>query len=354
MANQATLADVALLAEVSLSTASRALGQGHGRTVGPELRARVRAAAAELSYSPNAHAQAMRSASSTIGLIVHDILDPFAATIAAGVLEAARERNLLVSIASTGTDPDTEVQLVESLRRQRASAVILVGSRFADSAAQRWLAEEIAAIRASGGQVVVVGQDQLNAPAIVIDNAEGADHLARVLWSQGYRRFAVLAGPESMLTSDERVDGFRAGLSSVGYELPDENVIGSAMTRDGGHTAMSELLHHEIDVECVFAVNDVMAVGAMAALRDQRLSVPQDMAVAGFGDIAALRDIQPALTTVRLPLAAIGRRALEMASMANTPDAPDGSDEVTSRPMVVPIRGEVVVRASTPARLPSA
>lgn len=353
MANQATLADVALLAEVSLSTASRALGQGHGRTVGAELRARVRAAAAELSYSPNAHAQAMRSASSTIGLIVHDILDPFAATIASGVLEAARERNLLVSIAATGTDPDTEVQLVESLRRQRASAVILVGSRFADSAAQRWLAEEIAAIRASGGQVVVVGQDQLNAPAIVIDNAEGANHLARVLWSQGYRRFAVLAGPESLLTSDERVDGFRAGLRSVGYELPDENVIGSAMTRDGGHTAMSELLHHEIDVECVFAVNDVMAVGAMAALRDQRLCVPQDMAVAGFGDIAALRDIQPALTTVRLPLAAIGRRALEMASMAASPDVFDGSDEEAGRPMVIPVRGEVVVRASTPARSPS-
>ncbi len=360
MANQATLADVALLAGVSLATASRALGTGHGRTVGADLRARVRAAAAELNYSPNAHAQAMRGASSTIGLIVHDILDPFATSIASGVLEAARDRNLLVSIAATGTDPDTEVQLVESLRRQRASAVILVGSRFADSAAQRWLAEEAAAIRASGGQVVVVGQDQLNTPAIVIDNAEGAEHLAKVLWSQGYRRFAVLAGPEFLLTSEERLAGFRQGLASVGYPLPDENVIGSAMTRDGGHTAMTELLDREIDVDCVFAVNDVMAVGAMAALRDLRLSVPKDMGMAGFGDIAALRDIEPALTTVRLPLVAIGRQALGLAlvspvihSYSTEADGDSSAFETMGDATVFPVCGEVVVRASTPARIPS-
>ena len=103
---------------------------------------------------------------------------------------------------------------------------------------------------------------------------------------------------------------------------------------------MTELLDREVEVQAVFAVNDVMAVGAMAALREQGHQVPQDMALAGFDDIATLRDIQPPLTTVRLPLVKIGRRALELAL-----DRPDGAPPVTET-----AAGEVVVRASTPAR----
>jgi LacI family transcriptional regulator len=143
-----------------------------------------------------------------------------------------------------------------------------------------------------------------------------------------------------VLTSEERLTGFRAGLSSCGHELPTENIIGTQLTRDGGYVAMTELLDREVEVQAVFAVNDVMAVGAMAALREQGHLVPQDMALAGFDDIATLRDIQPPLTTVRLPLVNIGRRALELAL-----DRPDGVPPVT-----VSTAGEVVVRASTPAR----
>ena len=113
-------ADVATLAGVSLATASRALSPTKGQSVGSELRARVRAAAAELSYSPNAHAQAMRSPTTTVGLMVHDIADPVAAAIASGVLAAAAERGLIVTIGASGSDPEAEIRLVEALRRQRA------------------------------------------------------------------------------------------------------------------------------------------------------------------------------------------------------------------------------------------
>ena len=97
-------------------------------------------------------------------------------------------------------------------------------------------------------------------------------------------------------------------MTDAGIELPDENVLGAQFTRDGGYAAMSELLDREIDVDAIFAVNDVMAVGATAALRDNGYRVPADMAVAGFDDIPTLRDVRPALTTVRLPLVDIGRR----------------------------------------------
>jgi len=109
-------------------------------------------------------------------------------------------------------------------------------------------------------------------------------------------------------------------------------------------------------VEAVFAVNDVMAVGATAALRDQGYRVPEDMAVAGFDDISTLRDVRPALTTVRLPLMEMGRRALELAldgRKAASDGDPDGDDTGQDVAVLVAVAGEVVVRDSTPARTPT-
>ena len=338
MGTQASLADVATLAGVSIATASRALSATKADSVGSELRARVRAAAAELSYVPNAHAQAMRQPIATIGLIVHDIGDPVASAVAAGVLKAAAPRGLIVTIGASGSDPDSEVRLIESQRRHRAMAVILAGSRFVDSPSQRWLDEEISALQMSGARVVTIGQRDQTADAIVVDNAGGAASLAGALVSRGYRRFLVLAGPEYLCTSEDRVAGFRAGLADAGVELPPECVMVSQLTRDGGYTAMRELLDSGMTGDCVFAVDDSMAMGAMAALRDNGLSVPADIAVAGFGDIAALRDVVPGLTTVRLPLSDMGGLAFELAT------------SIATEPQVRAVAGTVVLRDSTPPR----
>ena len=350
MSEQVTLADVARWAGVSLATASRALHGTTGRTVGPELRARVKAAAAELNYSPNANAQAVvRGTTTTVGLIVHDIGDPSAAALASGVMAAAAERNLIVTIGSTMSDPFIEIRHVEALRSQRAKAVILAGSRFNDRESTERLAEELVGFSVGGGYVAVVGQHSLPLNTIIIDNAGGAARLARALVALGYHRFALLAGPEALVTSEDRVAGFRSGLAEVGVELPEENIISAQFTRDGGYVGMTELLDRDLDVELVFAVNDVMAVGAIAALRDQGHRVPQDMAVAGFDDIPTLRDVRPSLTTVRLPLADIGRRALELALDRRPALAPDDVDS----PTVVTVPGEVVIRESTPQRGPA-
>ncbi len=344
MPEQVTLNDVARAAGVSLATASRALNGAAGRTVRPDLKAKVLVAAEQLHYSPNANAQAMvRGATDTVGLIVHDIADPFASAVASGVMAAAAERGLIVTIASTLWDPEAEIRHVAALRRQRARAVILAGSRFANEETTARLAAEVAGITAMGGHVASIGQPLLPVPALVLDNAGGSRRLARVLWTLGYRRFAVLSGPETVLTSEERLAGFRQGLGDCGHEMPLENIIGTQLTRDGGYVAMTELLDRDIQVDAVFAVNDVMAVGAMAALREQGYRVPEDLAVAGFDDIATLRDVQPPLTTVRMPLVMMGRRALEFALTASAADAP-----ITAMPP-----GEVVVRASTPQRFPA-
>jgi len=332
-----TLQDVAREAGVSLATASRALN-GSTRRVTEDLRQRVLAAATELNYSANAPAQAMaRGRTNVVGLLVHDIADPYFSTIAASVMRAADKHRLLVTIASTGRRPERELEYVATLRGQRARAVVLAGSRTDDAAQNRRLGVELAGFEAAGGRVVLISQNRLPVDTVMIENRSGARNLAAKLTALGYERFAVLAGPRRLLTAKDRAAGFRAGLARAGVALFPADVIPGEFTRDGGYAAMSTLLERGLGPTCVFAVNDVMAVGAMAAIRDRGLRMPGDVAVAGFDDIVTLRDVTPGLTTVRLPLGDVGAVALEMATSVQA-----------ERPRLHRIKGEVVLRDSTP------
>lgn len=333
---QVTLAEVAKEAGVSLATASRVLN-GSTRQVSEELRERVLGTARRLGYLPNASAQALaRNSSVLVGLVVHDIADPYFSSIAAGVTRVAEDAGLVVVLGTTGRDPRREVELVNTLRAHRARALVVAGSRTTDRSASRLLAEEITAFTAQGGRVACVSQAKLGTDTVVPANRSGARALARRLAALGHRRFAVLAGPPDLLVARDRLAGFKAGLADEGLDLPDGCVISSGFTRDGGHAAVADLIAARTGATCVFAVNDVMALGAMAGLREHGLRVPEDISVAGFDDIPTLRDLVPALSTVRLPLEEMGERAARLVL-----------DDVVAAPRTVRVAGEVVLRAST-------
>lgn len=332
-----TLGDVARRAGVSLATASRVLN-GSTRRVNEDLRTVVLQAADELGYTPNVHAQAVaRGTSSTVGLVVHDIADPYFSAIASGVMRVADERGLIVTLGTTSRNPNREVEYVAMLRAQRARAVILAGSRMADKEQTERLAKEVTAFRRTGGRIACVSQHRLPADTVLPENRAGARELAVRLAELGHRRFGVLAGPRAILTARDRLAGFRAGLAEKGIELAPDALIEGAFTRDGGYEAGRELLSRNLDITCVFAVNDVMAVGAMAACREQGVGVPGDLSIAGFDDIETLRDLVPQLTTVRLPLEEMGVRAGELALELEAP----------TKDRLVRVRGEVVLREST-------
>src|SRR6202034_1677130 len=135
---------------------------------------------------------------------------------------------------------------------------------------------------------------------ILPGNAEGARALAGALVALGHQRFAVLAGPDPLVTARGRGGGYGAGLAAWWAALDPRRVVHGAFTRDGGYEAMSAILASgDTRPDCVFAVNDVMAVGALARLRSAGLSVPGELGLAGFDDISTLRDVYPPLTTVR-------------------------------------------------------
>ncbi|NUS03092.1 MAG: LacI family DNA-binding transcriptional regulator, partial [Nonomuraea sp.] len=291
-----TLEDVAKQAGVSLATASRVLN-GSTRQVGATLRARVERAADELGYRANIAAQTLaRGASNVIGIVVHDLTDPYFAALADGAMRAAATEGLLVMVGTTHRDPEQEIAYVATMNAQRVRAVLLVGSRVADPVVTGRLRDELARYREGGGRAACVGQDLLGVDTVAPANRAGAAALARSLAGLGHTRFAVLAGPPHLVTAADRCSGFVEELRELG--LPEPTVVHGPFDRDGGHRAATETG----DATCVFAVNDVMAVGALAAYRERGIRVPEDVSVAGFDDIVTLRDHVPALTTVRLPL----------------------------------------------------
>ena len=336
--SRATLQDVADRAGVSLTTASRVLSDGP-RRVGRQLANRVHQAVADLGYTANLQARAVATGqSSMVGVVVHDIADPYFSSIAAGLMDVAHPQRLLVCLSSTTEHEAGEREYVALMRAQRARAVIIIGSRSDDVVMLSALRAEIAAFTSSGGRVACIGQDLLDIDTILPENAAGAEALAQALVVQGHRRFAVLAGPASLLTAQDRLAGFIAGLARWQVSVDPRFIVHGAFTRDGGYEAMSTVLAMDGErPDCVFAVNDVMAVGALARVRAAGLSVPADLGLAGFDDITTLRDVYPPLTTVRLPLARMG----EMAARLVLTDASAG------QPRVIPVPGEVILRDST-------
>lgn len=318
------LADVAEAAGVSQATASRVLN-GSARRPKADVAERVRTAAEQLGYFPNAQAQALaRSTAGLIGLIVHDIADPYFSSIARGAQRGLADSGLQLMLASTEREAQAEVESVRAFMSYRTDAIILAGSRGFDDDAV--LQQVLDTYQANGGRAAMIGQPLSNTGGVQIDNAGGAAALAEQLVKAGHRRFAVLSGEAELTTALQRAEGFHGKLKDFG--LPVETVLEGAFTREGGYLMMRELLEARLvtdrqagqqDPICVFCVNDVMALGALAAVREAGLSVPGDVAIAGFDDIPTLADQYPSITTVRLPLEEIGRTSVQM--LLNNGDA---------------------------------
>ncbi|WP_269452086.1 LacI family DNA-binding transcriptional regulator [Tessaracoccus coleopterorum] len=254
--------DVARLADVSLATASRVLN-GSTRAVADSYRVKVQAAAAELGYTANRSAQATaKGTSATVALLVADIADPYFGEIAVGVAHAAEEQGLMVTIAMTDRDPVREIRVVRELRGQRPRGMILAASRSSDGDPSE-LDTELRLLEAAGGRAVAIGGGAPSLRSVKVDNRGGAEALGRAMTDLGYLTAVVLAASEGVVTSDERVAGFRAGFGGDASRC-----YRDGLTRDAGYRAMTAALADGIEPGTfVFGVTDVVALGALAALR---------------------------------------------------------------------------------------
>lgn len=309
-APRTTLTDVARQAGVSKATASRVLSGSRDR-VSENLTDKVLEAAADLDYVPNPHARALaRAASPAIAVIVHDVGDPYFAGLAHGALRVAADHERLVMICTTFRDPEREVAYVAEMRAQRIHAVLVTGSSHTGLELGGRLAAELGAYRDEGGRVALM-TGGLGYPAAVPDNIAGGRQAGRHLVGLGHTELGVVAGPETIGAVADRMAGFSSALDSA--DLSIAAVVHDEFTGVGGERAAALLFEQRPEVTAVLALNDLMALGVLRYLARTGRRVPEDVSVVGFDDIPLAADVDPALTTIRVPMETIGAAAMELA-----------------------------------------
>jgi LacI family transcriptional regulator len=306
------LVDVAERAGVSLATASRALAGRDG--VSEEVANRIRQISRELGYVANPYARTLAGgASSTVGLVVHQVDDPYFSEIAGGVIQVADEQSLLVQICHSGRDPDRELRQIRNLIAQRVGIIIVAGSGYNDQRIEAEAKADLSAFQSLGGRVAVIGRHSLGVDAVLPDNEAGGQALGDHLVALGHRRIAVAAGTPALTTVADRLAGVAAGLHAHGLSSRDLTVVHTDFTRDGGRDAADRIIDEHPGTTAIVALNDAMAMGVLSALRSRRIAVPEQVSVVGFDDVSVAADLAPSLTTVRLPMTDMGRMALDLA-----------------------------------------
>lgn len=304
-----TLEQVAELAGVSRATVSRVVREAHN--VSPGTRRAVHAAIEEVGYVPNQAARSLVTRrTDTVALVVAEdqsrvFGEPFFAAIARGAAGAlaARDRQMVLVMAS---GPEDQQRLARYLVRGHVDGVMLLSLRRDDPLPT--------SLHERGIPLSLAGPppDGLPIPWVDADNRRGGRDATAHLLERGRRRVATIAGPIGMAVGQDRRRGWEQAHEEVGLAAPDSLAVPGDFSRASGEAGMRELLAREPDLDAVFAASDLMAAGALRVLDGAGLRVPDDVAVVGFDDSIVARSSSPALTTVRQPIAEMGRTLVEL------------------------------------------
>jgi LacI family transcriptional regulator len=297
----ATIRDVARAANVSTATVSRVLNRRE--TVAELTVDRVLKATNELDYVPHGGARSLSSRrTDTIGVLLPDLHGEFFSELIRGIDAGTSAHGLHLLLSRSHGDPQEAAAVLRAMR-SRVDAM-LVMSPYADG-------EELSSALKGDVPLVLLNSSGGVAgryPTFAIDNHAGAFAITAHLLETGRRRVAFIAGPTDNIEAAERLRGYRAALVASGGSP--EQVAQGDFTESSGLVA-GRLLLGSGRPDAIFAANDMMAIGCLQALREADLQVPGNVAVAGFDDIPVARFVEPALTTAGVPIAEIGRQALE-------------------------------------------
>jgi LacI family transcriptional regulator len=303
---RATIREIAELAGVSIATVSRVVnGSGY---VSAKTRTSVERVIREHHYSANRNARGLSAGrTGLVGVTLPRIHPTYFSVIIAGVAEALYEQDMRVVLAPTLHEHDREVGLLERLTHGTTDGALLVLPEESGS--------ELRSLMTYGYRFVVVDPRRRideRVPTVSAAHSSGADQATRHLLDLGHRRIAAITGPGDMMATEERLRGYHAALAAAGV-MPDPRlVIESNWEADGGREAAAALLELEDPPSAIFAFNDPLAIGAMQAVFARGLRVPQDISIVGFDDTTETELVTPALTTVRQPLAEMGRMGVSL------------------------------------------
>lgn len=340
------MSDVAALAGVHKATASRALNPSTSGLVNAATARRVRMAAEQLGFTPNSAARSLRTNRSfTVGVLLPDLTNPLFPPVARGIEEVLNARGYTALLANTDNDEAKERTQFDALLGRQVDGFIV-------ATAQRehpllYEAHE------SGVPIVLVNRctDRRLFPWVAGDDATGMALAVEHLLGLGHRAIAHVAGPQTMSTGVTRVRAFRHAVETAGIGPESAPVVVSkAYTAQAGERATHELLERHPDTTAICAGNDLIALGALHALKARGLRCPQDLSLVGFNDMQFADEFQPPLTTVHVPHLDLGAEAARLLLERLDRYEEKGHSAPMAKTVLLPVR--LVVRASTAAPPP--
>lgn len=318
-ARRVTIRDVAVRAGVSVATVSRVLAGSYPTSAA--ARAKVLRAVKDLDYVIDGRARALAGTGpKTVAVIVMSVDSAFYAAVAQGVEQEAAARGRLCMVCSHGGDEARELALVQMMREQRAEFVVLVGGSVEDDRYRARLTEYAHGLAAAGSRLVLCGRPapSLDTPVLVVeyDNEAGAYAVVSHLLAAGHRDILYLGTIPGHSTVEPRIAGYRRALADFGLGPERERIDGLGLGRTHGYHSMRRILADcggKPDFTAVFAGDDLVAAGALAAMREYGLRAPEDLSIVGYNNDTIAQDLNPPLTTVNIPAYELGREAVRLA-----------------------------------------
>src|SRR5258706_8227900 len=303
-----TQADVARLVGVSRPMVSYVVNNPSSVSVAAETRQRILDAIEQLGYTPHRVAQSLRTRKThTIAAIIPDITNPFYPAFQRGIQDVARCHHYSVITYNTDGTFEEEKQCLDWLQQGMVDGIVASLFHHDLEAMRPLIGRDIAVVRMTVHPETAA---DLPVDCIYVDNAAASRTAVNYLIERGHPRIAMIAGQFSPVR-DYRVQGYRAALAEHHIPLDEMLVSGEDFTEKGGYQATRELLRSSPLPTAIFAANDLLAIGAMLAVREARLRIPADVAIIGLDDIPAARLVSPALTTITQFTEQLGQRAAE-------------------------------------------
>jgi LacI family transcriptional regulator len=329
---QVTRKDVAERAGVSVAVVSYVVNNGP-RPVSPETEAKVKKAIKELGYYPNELARSLsRKQTATIGLIIPSLTNPVFAEIADSLEKVCAAEGYMMMLCGTGRDPDKEKKLAQILRAKQVDGVVTIPSESPQ--------EILNLLQQANIPTVVLEHDLPNTHCIAVDDRHGGRLATQHLLSLGHRRIGLIKREPTSALSTLRLVGYCDMLEKAGIPFDPALVIESKAGQAAGYSAMQQLLALPDPPTAVFTHNDVLAMGAMRAIYDADLKVPEDVSVVGYDDTVSSSYLNPRLTTVKFSIAEMGCRAAQVIL-----ELIQKSGSLPARTITLPV--ELIVRVST-------
>jgi DNA-binding LacI/PurR family transcriptional regulator len=331
--HQTTILDIARELGLSKSTVSRAL-TSHPN-VHPDTRQRVLDAARRTEYQPNLLAQSLiRSETHLLGVVIPDIEKPFFASIVSGIQQEAMQAGYRLIITQSNESPETEIANLQALVLSRVDGLLVCHTRDTRTF------DHIRLAHRKGIPVVEFARvsPELPIPQVVENDELGARTVVRHLLDAGARRIGLLSGPESLLVSQLRTEGYRQALAEAGRSVEPEWIVTTRFVREDVRAALDHWLRLPEPPDAYFAVYDAGAVELMRLLKQRGYRIPEQVQVAGFGNDPVAELVEPPLTTFAQYPREIGRTACRLLLDSFTNHA---------RPGLTIVSGELCVRAST-------